>query len=376
MFKNHNRFKSLIRLIVIVTLVTLGPSCDGGDNDDGSTTEVIPTGLSLTLTPKGQDMDNPDGDGSGVLEVEATANDAVRYVFEFAPGETQESTSGSLEYTYTLEGTNVYQVKVTAYSSTEHTATTSENINLYVAPREFSNLVFSDEFDTDGALDDSKWIHETQGPNAGRWWNGEEQHYTDRLDNSFVSDGTLKIVAKKERYTDSGITLQYTSARLNSKFSFTYGRVDVRAKLPAGEGTWPAIWMLGSNINTVGWPACGEIDIMEHWGHDPTQVASAIHTPFCSGANNCDAAVGKTQINDFDTEFHVYSTIWKENEIQFLIDGEFRYAYNPDIKNSENWPFTADQFILLNVAMGGSWFSIDPDFVESAMEIDYVRVYQ
>lgn len=370
------RNTSLFSLIPFFLFLLLGPSCDGGNDDGDGPNEIVPTELQLTLSPKGSDANNPNGDGSGVVQVMATAVDAVRYEFEFAPGETEESTTGSLEYTYKVEGTNVFQVKVTAYSSTNHSASTSENVTLFVAPIEFNNLVFSDEFETDGALDESKWLYETQGPNGGRWWNDEEQHYTNRPDNSFVSDGTLKIIAKKERYTDSGITLQYTSARLNSKFSFTYGRVDVRAKLPAGEGTWPAIWMLGSNITTVGWPACGEIDIMEHWGHDPTKVSSAIHTTSCSGANNCDAKVGERIVTDFDTEFHTYSTVWTENEIRFYLDDEFLYKYNPDTKTADNWPFTADQFIILNVAMGGSWFSIDPDFVESAMEIDYVRVYQ
>ncbi|WP_299554406.1 glycoside hydrolase family 16 protein [Seonamhaeicola sp.] len=236
-------------------------------------------------------------------------------------------------------------------------------------------LIFSDEFDVDGALDTGKWKLETIPPNNGSWWNGEKQHYTDRPDNVYISNGTLKIVAKKESYTFQGSTKSYTSARLNSKFSFTYGRVDVRAKLPSGEGTWPAIWTLGSNITDVGWPKCGEIDIMEHWGHDPTIVSSATHNPACFGG--CpDVTVGKTIIDDFDTEFHVYSIIWNENEIRFLIDDIHKYTYSPTVKNADNWPYTADQFILLNVAMGGSWFSIDPNFQKAQMEIDYVRVYK
>ena len=238
-------------------------------------------------------------------------------------------------------------------------------------------LVWSDEFDNDGALSSDKWLFETEAPNNGSWWNGEKQHYTDRLDNAYVSDGTLKIVAKKETYTDNGSTQEYTSARLNSKFAITYGKVEVMAKLPQGEGTWPAIWMLGSNINTVGWPACGEIDIMEHWGHEAAKVASATHTPACSGANNCNnVRVGVTNVNDFATAFHEYAMEWDEDEIRFYIDDELLYKYSPSVKNSNNWPFTEDQYLLLNVAMGGSWFNIDPNFVESQMEIDYVRMYK
>ena len=139
-------------------------------------------------------------------------------------------------------------------------------------------LVWSDEFDGNGAINSTNWFHQTQLPLGWGWYNGEVQHYTDRIDNSYVSNGTLKIVAKKETYTDQGHTKEYTSARLNSKYAFTYGKVEIRAKLPQGFGTWPAIWMLGKNINEPGaywetqgygttpWPACGEVDIMEHWG--------------------------------------------------------------------------------------------------------------
>lgn len=261
----------------------------------------------------------------------------------------------------------IFIIVLTDCSKNDNTST--------VPPEESSNqLAFSDEFDIAGPLDGSKWKLETIPPNNGSWWNGEKQHYTDRTDNAYVSNGTLKIVAKKETYTFQGSTKDYTSARLNSKFSFTYGRVDVKAKLPSGVGTWPAIWTLGSNITSVGWPECGEIDIMEHWGHEATIVSSATHNPACHGG--CpNVTVGKTTITDYSTSFHVYSIIWDENEIQFLIDDELKYSYNPSIKNDDNWPYTANQFILLNVAMGGSWFTIDPNFQEAVMEIDYVRVY-
>ena len=132
-------------------------------------------------------------------------------------------------------------------------------------------LVWNDEFDGNGAIDSTKWFHQTQLPNGYSWYNNELQHYTDRIENSYVSNGTLKIVAKEETYSDQGQTKEYTSARLNSKYAFTYGRVEVRAILPEGVGTWPAIWMLGQNINEVGaywqtqgygttsWPDCGEV---------------------------------------------------------------------------------------------------------------------
>jgi len=187
-----------------------------------------------------------------------------------------------------------------------------------------------------------------------------------------VEDGSLKITAKAESYEGS----DYTSARIKTQglFGFTYGRVDVRAKLPEGGGTWPAIWMLGANFDTVGWPATGEIDIMEHVGNNPNVVQAAIHTPSSSGAT---VNIGSKTLNNVASEFHVYSVNWSEDEISFLVDDELYYTYKPETKDANTWPFNADQFIILNVAMGGNLGGdIDAAFSESVMEIDYVRVYQ
>ena len=137
---------------------------------------------------------------------------------------------------------------------------------------------------------------ETKAPNNGRWYNNELQHYTDRTDNVYVSDGTLKIIAKKENFINSGTELEFTSARLNSKKSFTYGRLDVRAKLPREKGTWPAIWTLGSSLETVGWPACGEIDIMEQLFENFTMIQCAIHVPSSHGDNTIVKGVKVTDV--------------------------------------------------------------------------------
>lgn len=246
----------------------------------------------------------------------------------------------------------------------------------------YNDLVWSDEFDGT-TIDSNKWHHQTLViiPNVG-WANNEEQHYTNRPENSFVQDGKLHIVAKKEQYTSENITKSYTSARLNSKFAFTYGRVDVRAKMPALEGTWPAIWTLGKNINerggfwqpqhgTVDWPVCGEIDIMEHGLYANNQINCAVHTPTTGGQ-----IVGYKSLPNVSENFHVYSMNWSPDKLTFLIDGEVYYSYNPSNKNNTNWPFTIDQYLLLNVAMGGNSGTIDPNFTESSMIIDYVRVYQ
>lgn len=251
----------------------------------------------------------------------------------------------------------------------------------------YNNLVWSDEFDTNGAVNATKWHHQTQLPAGGSWFNGEVQHYTNQLTNSSVNAGFLNIVAKKEPFTDQGITKQYTSARLNSKFAFLYGRVDIRAKVPTNQGTWPALWMLGKNVNedggffdsqfgTTNWPACGEIDIMEH-GITPSQptnyVQSALHTPSSFGNTT---NIGGTIANNLGTDYHIYSMNWSPYQITFLLDGVAFYTYNPAVKTPSNWPFTSEQYLLLNIAMGGIAGTIPASFTQTSMDVDYVRVYQ
>ena len=251
----------------------------------------------------------------------------------------------------------------------------------------YNNLVWSDEFNTDGALDANKWFHQTQIPAGGSWFNNEVQHYTNRLENSFVANGNLNIIAKKEVFTDQNVTKQYTSARLNSKFAFTYGRVDIRAKVPNAQGTWPALWLLGKNVNedggffdsnfgTTNWPACGELDIMEH-GIFPNQpinyIGAAIHSPSSFG-NTVNK--GGIQANDINQNYHIYSMNWSPNQITFLLDGVAFYTYNPAVKNASTWPFNVDQYFLFNIAMGGFAGTIPANFTQASMVVDYVRVYQ
>ena len=251
----------------------------------------------------------------------------------------------------------------------------------------YNQLVWSDEFNQNGAIDPTKWHHQTQLPDGGSWYNGEVQHYTNQLKNAVVENGVLKITAIKENYTNQGVTKAYTSARLNSKVAFTNGRVDIKAKIPTQQGTWPALWLLGKNITEPGgffaathgntpWPACGEIDIMEH-GITPSQptgfIQSAIHTPSSFG-NTIDKE--GTIANNLGNDFHVYSMNWSPNQITFLLDNIAFYTYNPPIKNASTWPFTADQYLLMNIAMGGVAGSIPSNFTRATMEIDYVRVYQ
>jgi beta-glucanase (GH16 family) len=232
-------------------------------------------------------------------------------------------------------------------------------------------LVWADEFDTDGSPSSSKWTYDI-GVGSGGWGNNESQFYTNRADNVKIENGLLKITAKKESFSGSS----YTSTRLKTqgKYSFTYGKVEVRAKLPQSAGTWPAIWMLGNNITTVGWPSCGEIDIMEQTGANKLKTSCALHTPSSFGNT---VNVAEKSVVTATSEFHVYGVNWTPEKMDFSIDGVVFYTYNPSSKDANNWPFTADQFLILNVAMGGTLGGTIPsNFTESTMEIDYVRVYQ
>jgi hypothetical protein len=229
----------------------------------------------------------------------------------------------------------------------------------------FTNLVWSDEFDVPGAPNAANWNMEI---GAGGWGNNEAQYYTNSSENAVVQDGVLKITAKAQNMGGAN----YTSARLTSenKFEFEYGRVDVRAKLPTGGGTWPAIWMLGENYSTAGWPASGEIDIMEHKGNQPGTIHGTLHLPGSSGGNGNS---GTTTVSNVSTEFHVYSVVWTATTIQFLVDDEVFHTF----ANNASTPFNNPFFMILNVAMGGTFGgTIDPAFTQSSMEVDYVRVYQ
>jgi beta-glucanase (GH16 family) len=252
----------------------------------------------------------------------------------------------------------------------------------------YKDLVWSDEFNENGSISSKNWFHQTQLPAGGNWYNNELQHYTDLQTNSFVDAGSLNIVAKKESYTNQGYTKQYTSARLNSKFAFKYGRVDVRAKIPVEAGTWPAIWLLGKNINedggffdstygTTNWPACGEIDMMEHGitrSQPANYIQSAMHTPSSYGSTTNIG--GMVANSDIANNYHIYSMNWSPNQISFLLDNVVYYTYNPTVKDASTWPFDKEQYLLLNIAMGGVAGPIASNFEKTSMVIDYVRVYQ
>jgi beta-glucanase (GH16 family) len=231
-----------------------------------------------------------------------------------------------------------------------------------------NQLVWSDEFNTPGAPDPAKWGYET-GTGAGGWGNGEAQYYTNRSQNSRVEGGVLKVIALKEDYLGS----QYTSARLltKGKFDFKYGRIETRAKFPTGVGTWPAIWMLGSNIDQVSWPACGEIDIVEHLGRDLNRIFGTLHYPGRSGGNANGGSIVEPTAT---TAFHTYAVEWSPAIIKFFVDNTLYHS----VPNNSTIPFNHNFFFIINMAMGGNFGgpAIDPAFTSATLEVDYLRVYR
>ncbi|WP_139957142.1 glycoside hydrolase family 16 protein [Flavicella sediminum] len=236
-----------------------------------------------------------------------------------------------------------------------------------------NTLVMQDEFSTDGVLDNTIWNHEI-GTGDNGWGNGELQYYTDRNENISVQNGKLLITANKEDYQGSS----YTSARILTKGNFEqkYGRFEARIRVPYGQGIWPAFWLLGANIDEVSWPQCGEIDIMEYRGQEPTMLHGSVHGPGYSGGN----PITKTYelMNDrFDTGFHIFGIEWTPEYINYYVDDVLYNQITPADADGE-WVFDHPFFIIINLAVGGS-FAGSPNsetVFPQTMLIDYVKVYK
>jgi beta-glucanase (GH16 family) len=230
--------------------------------------------------------------------------------------------------------------------------------------------VWRDEFDTEGLPDASRWDYE-----VGFVRNKERQFYTRRRpENARVEKGMLVIEARREAYENA----QYTSASLTSRGSWRYGRLEVRAKLPRGRGTWPAIWTLGTNIRDVGWPACGEIDIMEHVGFDPGRIHANIHTAAYNHVKRTNKG-NSVLVSGPDENFHVYSVAWTSTRIDTFVDGQRYFTFAKEDGGDAVWPFDKPQYLILNLAIGGTWGGqkgIDDEAFPAQFLIDYVRVFR
>jgi beta-glucanase (GH16 family) len=239
----------------------------------------------------------------------------------------------------------------------------------------FTNLVFADEFNVDGAPDPTTWSFEI-GTGQNGWGNNELQYYTNRPENITVQNGYLIITARQEQFEGSG----FTSARIKTEnlFSQKYGRMEARMKVPLGKGLWPAFWMLGNNFSEVSWPQCGEIDIMEYLGNKPTEVFGTLHGPGFAGAESISKKYTLPK-GRFDTDFHVFGVEWTENHINWYVD-DVLYSQITRKKVEEEggiWVFDNAFFMILNLAVGGA-LPGSPDantMFPQRFIIDYVRVY-
>jgi beta-glucanase (GH16 family) len=239
-------------------------------------------------------------------------------------------------------------------------------------------LVWADEFEQEGAPDTSRWAYDLGDgcPDICGWGNNELQYYTQRTENVRIEGGKLIIEAHQEPYKGK----EYTSTRLVSrkKGDWKYGYIETRAKLPQGTGTWPAIWMLPTDWQYGGWPASGEIDIMEHVGYNQSMVYGTVHTQAFNhgiGTQKGDSIV----VADAHEQFHIYAIDWSPEKIDFLVDGEVFNTFTNEGTGYEAWPFDQPFHLLLNLAVGGNWGGakgIDEDIWPQRMEVDYVRVYQ
>lgn len=240
-------------------------------------------------------------------------------------------------------------------------------------------MVWSDEFEYEGLPDTKKWSYDVGDgcPSICGWGNNEQEYYNkDSLKNARVENGHLIIEAHKERIGNS----RYSSARLVSKNKgdWKYGKIEVRAKLPSGVGTWPAIWMLSTDWEYGGWPESGEIDIMEHVGYDRDTVVGTVHTKAYHHSIGTHQN-GKIAKADFEEEFHTFAIEWYEDRIDFFTDGEQYFTFENEEKTFKEWPFDKRFHLILNLAVGGNWggkMGVDENIWPQRMEVDYVRVYQ
>ena len=311
----------------------------------------------------------------------------------FAPGETKKVIDINIVGDEVKESSETFQVKlynplnvklerdaatVTVEDDDDNTSGLNIPAGGYSTPDNYAgyNLMWADEFDA-AALNTANWTYETGDGCPGNcgWGNNELQHY--REDNASIVNGHLVLTAKKQKYGTS----DYTSSRLitKGKKQFKFGRIDIRAALPKGQGIWPALWMLGSNIDAVSWPACGEIDIMELTGNLPNRVLGTAHY----GANVSQhqySSMSKylSGTDNFQDEFHVFSINWEVDKIEFLVDDEVFHTVTPATLNGAPYPFNKNFFFVFNVAVGGT-LPGNPDnstpFPQS-MIVDYIRVFQ
>jgi beta-glucanase (GH16 family) len=410
--KEINRLKKLSRIFLLAGMASMVFSfsaCE--DDDDGSPPKENWPVLTVS------DLDVREGDEDQVIQIAVvlsgtnTTNVVVTFAavsgsaesgadydvltsgkLIFAPGDTQKIIDINLIGDESKEPKENFQLKiynpVNAYLEKDlGTITIEDDDNNtagleipsegYVSPDSYDgyNLVWADEFDKD-TLDLTSWTYEIGDgcPNNCGWGNNELEYY--REDNTSFVDGHLVITAKEQHFGGK----EYTSSRLvtKGKRQFKFGRIDIRAALPGGQGLWPALWMLGSNIDAVGWPACGEIDIMELTGDVPNRAVGTVHYSANGNHQYISGAKYLSGDENYQDKFHVFSINWENNLIEFMVDNEVYHTITPASLGGATYPFNKNQFFIFNVAVGGNWPG-SPDASTSFpqhMIVDYVRVFQ
>lgn len=363
---------------ISLLLVFLLSSCEESTNDNSDD----PSNLSVEI--------NLSEDNSGLVEITATAENAVLYQFDMGESGSNviSNETGSASYTYTIPG--IYDIEVRAYGSSGRFLSQTEQVDVqlgnsgpisteegYLTPTSYDGmtLIWSDEF-SGNSLNTSNWEYQNGNgcPNLCGWGNNELEYY--RPENSWVENGVLTLEARKENYQG----YNYTSTKLvtEGKFSFRYGRVDIRAVLPEGKGVWPALWMLPRDNVYGGWAASGEIDIMELIGHQPSTAYGTIHYG-AQWPNNQHAGDSYTLASGkYSDEFHVFTLIWKEDLLEWYVDDNLYFSRTPSQLGSANWPFNEYFYLIFNVAVGGNWPGSPDSSTQfpQQMIIDYIRVFQ
>lgn len=368
-----------MRLTLIILFLSIFCACGGEDTPIDQI--IIPSNLVVSIS-------NPN-DGSGNVSVTATADNAFHYDFYFGEGtnEVVREDDGSATYTYSKTGT--YTIEVRALGNGIEYSSHSQSISVtvdeltggiripttgYTTPDSYDGwtLVWQDEFSA-ATINESFWTFE-YGNNGG-WGNNELQYY--KKENASIINGNLVIEAKKETFGGKN----YTSTRMitKGKKKFKYGRVDIRANLPKGQGIWPALWMLGENIGQVGWPKCGEIDIMELVGGNASGRDNTVHgTAHWYDVSDRALYGGSKTLSSgiYNDEFHVFSIIWDESSIKWLMDGNQYHIIDTTPERLDE--FREEFFFIFNIAVGGDWpgspsaSTVFPQY----MIVDYIRMFQ
>ena len=357
--------------IMIVPVAGAGSSI--GYDNIGVVLPNTPLAVSITSPPNGAQVLS-----NFTITATATVSPGTVTNVAFYDGAVLLGSDPSSPFSFSVTGaTNgLHTLKVVARDSGGNSVT-SLVVNVSVASPPTTpgwQLVWNDEFNQANGTspDSSKWNYDI-GTGSGGWGNNELQYYTSRTNNVRIENDQLVIEAKAENYMGSS----YTSARLltQGKWSWTYGRMEARIKVPRTQGIWPAFWMLGTNIPSVGWPLCGEIDIMEHIGREPKKVYGTVHGPGYSGGGGVSGSY--TFVPDVADDFRVFAIEWQTNIIRWYVDGIHYFTVTPANLGGNTWVFNQPQFFLLNVAVGGNWpgYPDGTTIFPQKMLVDYVRVY-